>query len=230
MWKLNSKTGRRLAMFTATSGAALAVAGFLGVAPSAAATTHPTVSASCVAQYQDYPSVGVTTISWTSAPVGAEVKVVGYVTEFRDAPTPTGSVLLPGLPLTNADLKVYRIYLVDTAGTAVAGPTGLVLCTSPTSTTTSPTSTTTSPTSTTTSPTSTTTSPTSTTSSSSTSTSPTTTRPTTTRPTGAGYDQGGDVESRGPNMVLVGVGGVLLLLALAVRQPRLVISRGKYQD
>ena len=216
MWKLNSKTGRRLAMFTATSGAALAVAGFLGVAPSAAATTHPTVSASCVAQYQDYPSVGVTTISWTSAPVGAEVKVVGYVTEFRDAPTPTGSVLLPGLPLTNADLKVYRIYLVDTAGTAVAGPTGLVLCTSPTSTTTSPTSTTTSPTSTT--------------SSSSTSTSPTTTRPTTTRPTGAGYDQGGDVESRGPNMVLVGVGGVLLLLALAVRQPRLVISRGKYQD
>ena len=210
MWKLNSKTGRRLAMFTATSGAALAVAGFLGVAPSAAATTHPTVSASCVAQYQDYPSVGVTTISWTSAPVGAEVKVVGYVTEFRDAPTPTGSVLLPGLPLTNADLKVYRIYLVDTAGTAVAGPTGLVLCTSPTSTTTSPTSTTTSPTSTT--------------SSSSTSTSPTTTRPTTTRPTGAGYDQGGDVESRGPNMVLVGVGGVLLLLALAVRQPRLVLS------
>jgi hypothetical protein len=114
------------ALTVATTGTAFA-------APSAFAATA-TVNASCVAPYSLDTNVGVTVIDWSGAPTGAQVKVTGYGTDLRPAPTPSGSVLLPGLPLDKPALEGspghqgYQAYLIDAGGAVIAGPAALTLC------------------------------------------------------------------------------------------------------
>jgi hypothetical protein len=116
---------------TATALTAVATAGTAFAATASAATASPTVNASCVSPYAPAPNVGVTNITWTGAPVGAQVeaKAVEFGTDdFRPASTPTGAVVLPGLPLGNTELGYYKVYLVDATGTVIAGPASLALC------------------------------------------------------------------------------------------------------
>ena len=131
-WKHFSAGATRVA--AALGAGCVVVAVGIVAASTASATASPTIAATCVKSYDPLPSVGVTTLSWTSAPTGAQVKVVGFVTEYRDASTSSGSVLFPGLPLDSVELEKYEVYLVDSSGATVAGPTGLALCGTPTAT------------------------------------------------------------------------------------------------
>lgn len=114
--------------------ATVTVTAFGLAAPAASAASGPTVSATCVSPYAPAPNVGVTNISWSGAPSGAQVKVTGFVTDYRPASTPTGTVALPGLPLDKSELESYpghegyQAYLIDSAGVVIAGPVGLTLC------------------------------------------------------------------------------------------------------
>ncbi len=112
---------RTMLVRTATALTAVATTGTAFAAPSAFAATA-TVNASCVAPYSLDTNVGVTVIDWSGAPTGAQVKVTGYGTDLRPAPTPSGSVLLPGLPLDKPALEGspghqgYQAYLIDAGG------------------------------------------------------------------------------------------------------------------